>query len=48
VEICTDLDPVALPPGVGGQAGLTFLQCFTRWGGERRPDGAWQFVLERT
>jgi hypothetical protein len=46
LAICADLDPVALPPGIGGPAGLTFLHGFTRWSGERRPDGAWQFVLE--
>ena len=43
--ICTDLAPLALPPGANGIVGLTFLQEFVRWGGRRGADGAWRFEV---
>lgn len=48
LAICTDLTPLVLPPLIEGMAGLRFLQRFQRWGGERRGDGRWHFLLETT
>lgn len=48
LAICTDLTPLALPPLIEGMVGLRFLQRFQRWGGERRGDGRWHFLLETT
>jgi hypothetical protein len=44
IAILANLEPLALPTGVHGMVGLTFLRNFTRWGAERAPDG-WRFSL---
>ena len=44
IVIITDTSSLALPPGVEGLAGLTFLRQFARWGSERTENG-WQFFL---
>jgi hypothetical protein len=44
IAILTDLAPLALPDGVGGMAGLSFLRQFTRWGAEQSAD-VWRFFL---
>jgi ABC-type sulfate transport system permease component len=44
IAIFTDTTPLALPPGVAGLAGLTFLRQFASWGGQLTPNG-WQFLL---
>ncbi|MBM3236272.1 hypothetical protein FJZ31_08235 [Candidatus Poribacteria bacterium] len=46
LAICTNLSTLALPNGIHGMAGLTFLRCFNCWGGERRSDGEWYCFLE--
>ena len=46
LSICTNLSTLTLPNGVHGMAGLMFLRCFKRWGGERKLDGEWYFFLE--
>jgi capsule polysaccharide export protein KpsC/LpsZ len=44
IAILTNLDPLSLPHGIRGMAGLTFLRHFTRWGAERSAAG-WRFSL---
>ena len=46
LAICSDLTPLALPQLVEGVAGLAVLRRVHRWGGERRRDEEWHFVLE--
>jgi hypothetical protein len=46
IAICTDLAPLALPQGLDGLVGLTFLACFDAWGAEQSPASEWQFFLE--
>jgi hypothetical protein len=46
VAILADLSGLALPPGVGGLAGLRFLRHFHRWGSEQTDRGDWNFFLE--
>jgi hypothetical protein len=45
MAISTDPALLPLPSGADRLAGLTFLQQFVRWGGERDADGRWAFVL---
>jgi hypothetical protein len=45
IAIIAELASLALPLGVEGMAGLSFLRQFTRWGGERSPDGGVFFWL---
>jgi hypothetical protein len=44
IAIFTDTTSLALPPGVEGLMGLTFLRQFASWGG-RRTAGGWEFFL---
>ncbi len=44
IAIITDTTSLALPPGVEGLVGLTFLRQFASWGGRRTANG-WQFFL---
>lgn len=44
IAIITDTASLALPPGVEGLVGLTFLRQFASWGAQRTTDG-WQFSL---
>ena len=44
IAIITDTTSLALPPGVEGLIGLTFLRQFARWGGQRTARG-WEFFL---
>lgn len=44
IAIITDTASLALPPGVEGLAGLTFLRQFASWGSQRMANG-WQFFL---
>lgn len=44
ISIITDISSLALPAGVNGLAGLSFLRQFARWGAESGEAG-WQFYL---
>jgi hypothetical protein len=44
--ICADLQPLALPDGIVGLAGLNFLTCFAGWGARQGSDRTWSFSLE--
>lgn len=44
IAIITETSSLALPPGIAGLAGLTFLRHFASWGGKRSQNG-WQFFL---
>jgi hypothetical protein len=44
IAILTDLGPLALPAGVRGMAGLSFLRLFAGWGAEQTAQG-WQFFV---
>lgn len=46
IAILADLESLALPPGIDGLVGLTFLRQFRQWGAERNAAGAWRFVIE--
>lgn len=45
IAILADLDPLALPDGLRGMVGLTFLRNFARWGSEQSADG-WRFFAD--
>lgn len=45
IAILTDISSLALPPGVEGMTGLSFLRSFRAWGSERMDDGTWRFFL---
>lgn len=45
IAILTDLEPLSLPAGAQGLAGLRFLRQFRRWGAEQDGSGSWQFCL---
>ena len=47
IAIVTDVSSLALPDGVVGMAGLSFLRLFARWGAQRSVDGSWQFFLTK-
>jgi hypothetical protein len=47
IAIASDLASLALPPGIDGLVGLSFLGRFRRWGAEQSGDGNWEFVLDR-
>jgi len=47
MAIAADILELALPDGIDGLAGLSFLSLFRRWGAERDPAGKWEFVLEK-
>jgi len=44
IAIITDTNSLALPPGVEGLVGLTFLRQFASWKSQRSANG-WQFFL---
>lgn len=46
IAIITDLTPLALPAGVSGMAGLSFLRLFARWGAERSTSGSSFFLSD--
>jgi hypothetical protein len=45
IAIFTDLSSLALPSGVEGMVGLSFLRHFRRWGAEQTDAGDWRFFL---
>jgi len=45
IAILADTSPLALPVGIQGLVGLTFLRHYRRWGSEQSEDGGWRFFL---
>jgi hypothetical protein len=46
IAISGDLPSLALPEGIDGLAGLSFLGLFRRWGAVRLASKQWVFMLE--